>query len=163
MKIRDRAGVYVYAIDDKTQLEDNFNIQEFRDKNDPALNNHYILLSSMIPEILQHIRDFYVEKSIYITSGFRTYFSNGQLPTTPTSYHTVGMAVDFTAAVDMKELYEQLLEDQRKKEVFYNVRGWEGVPNPLICVGGLGFYPKRNFIHLDVRNTDKLVTWINDE
>lgn len=163
MKIRDRAGVSVYSIDDKTQLEDNFNVQEFRDKRMDS-SNHYVLLSPLIPEILQHIRDYYVEGPIRITSGFRTYVTNATLRTTPTSYHTVGMAVDFTAKVDMKQLYLTLIEQQKKKRVQMNEGGlWAFKDNILTSIGGLGFYPKRNFIHLDVRDTDKLVTWINNE
>lgn len=83
-------------------------------------------------------------KKVVMTSGFRTRQHNAAVGGASNSYHTRCMAADFfIPGVSKRELIDFAAQ--------------------LDIVGGLGCYPGRNFIHVDVRQRPRgyrqPVTW----
>ena len=81
---------------------------------------------------------------IIITSGYRCPQHNAAVGGSKSSLHMLGLAADFVkpAGIDWRPLYDRL--------------------SSLPLVGGLGLYPRRNFIHVDVRTKNpngSSVTW----
>lgn len=79
-----------------------------------------------------------LERPVYITSGYRCPKYNRQVGGIVNSYHLIGLAVDIKvkdiSLIDLLEICEEI-----------------GFP-------GIGFYEKKNFLHLDVRPT-KSARW----
>lgn len=79
---------------------------------------------------LQNFRDIYVKMAMIITSFYRDEELNKAVGGAKASDHMEGIAVDFTARIDLKKLYEQIVKDKPKfiQKIYY--------------------YPKHNFIHI---------------
>lgn len=75
----------------------------------------------------------YFGKKIVMNSGYRDPFHNAKVGGADDSYHTKCMAADFfIPGVDKRKLIAYAMRNKG--------------------VGGLGCYPGRNFIHIDVRD-----------
>ena len=76
-----------------------------------------------------------IERPVYITSGYRCPSYNQKIGGVVNSYHLIGLAVDIKvkdiSLIDLLEICEE------------------------IGFGGIGFYEKKNFLHLDVRPTKR--------
>ena len=79
-----------------------------------------------------------LERPVYINSGYRCSRYNHQIGGVANSYHRIGLAVD----IKVKDINLITL-----LEVCEN-----------IDFAGIGFYEKKNFLHLDVRPT-KRIRW----
>ncbi|MHC2994882.1 MAG: DUF882 domain-containing protein [Candidatus Atribacteria bacterium] len=76
-----------------------------------------------------------LEKQVYITSGYRCPEYNQKVGGVVNSYHLIGLAADIKVKdINLIELLE-VCED--------------------IDFAGIGFYEKKNFLHLDVRPTKR--------
>ena len=76
-----------------------------------------------------------LEKPVYITSGYRCSRYNHQIGGIKNSYHCIGLAADIKVKdINLIELLE-ICEN--------------------IDFAGIGFYEKKNFLHLDVRPTKR--------
>ena len=76
-----------------------------------------------------------LERPVYITSGYRCPGYNREVGGVPNSYHCIGLAADIKVKdINLIELLE-ICEN--------------------IGFGGIGFYEKKNFLHLDVRPTKR--------
>ncbi|GAF89445.1 unnamed protein product, partial [marine sediment metagenome] len=74
-----------------------------------------------------------LERPVYITSGYRCSRYNHQIGGVANSYHRIGLAADIKVKdINLIELLE-ICEN--------------------IDFNGIGFYEKKNFLHLDVRPT----------
>jgi len=76
-----------------------------------------------------------LERPVYITSGYRCPRYNQKIGGVVNSYHRIGLAAD----IKVKDI--SLIE---LLEICEN-----------IGFGGIGFYEKKNFLHLDVRPTKR--------
>ena len=137
--------VIVYNKGANAKLSDNFRSGEFDDcwENE---SNHFTLISPFLMVAMQQIRGT-IDKPVTITSGFRTTNKNIDIGGAKSSYHTKGMAADWTADINLEEFYNLLIDPKYNRFPF---------------IKGVGYYPNRHFIHIDVRNVDKRVTWIGD-
>jgi len=123
-------------INKSLQLTPNFSLAEFISPNDPegwqfdikVLNNLY-----KVANRLQVIRDL-LGKPMSITSGYRSPKHNANVGGEQNSYHTKGMAADFTVTGMSPVQVSQFL------------RNW---------TGGLGTYVKDRFNHIDIRQGPK--------
>jgi len=92
------------------------------------------------PMLLKKLVEFRViiKKPLYITSGYRCAEYNQKVGGIKCSYHLLGLAADIrvegVSALDLLEYAE------------------------ILNFAGIGFYEKKNFLHLDVRPT-KLARW----
>jgi len=92
------------------------------------------------PMLLNKLVEFraIIKKPIYITSGYRCAEYNQKVGGIKCSYHLLGLAADIkiegVSALDLLEYAE------------------------ILNFSGIGFYEKKNFLHLDVRPT-KLARW----
>ena len=92
------------------------------------------------PALLKKLVKFreMIGKPVYITSGYRCLEYNQKVGGIKSSYHMLGLAADIqiegVSALDLLEYAE------------------------IINFAGIGFYEKKNFLHLDVRPT-KLARW----
>ncbi|MEN3189325.1 MAG: D-Ala-D-Ala carboxypeptidase family metallohydrolase [Atribacterota bacterium] len=91
-----------------------------------------VILHPLLLKKLSKLRET-VNRPLYITSGYRCLGYNRKVGGIKTSYHLLGLAADVRAkgmsALDLLEYAE------------------------IINFSGIGFYEKRNFLHLDVRPT----------
>jgi len=76
-----------------------------------------------------------LERPVYINSGYRCPKYNRKVGGVPNSYHRIGLAADIKVKdfglIELLEICEN------------------------IGFGGIGFYEKKNFLHLDVRLTKR--------
>jgi uncharacterized protein YcbK (DUF882 family) len=76
-----------------------------------------------------------LERPVYINSGYRCSKYNQKIGGVPNSYHCIGLAADIRVKdINIIELLE-ICEN--------------------IDFNGIGFYEKKNFLHLDVRPTKR--------
>jgi len=94
-----------------------------------------VMLSPDLLTRLKHLRNI-INRPIYINSGYRCKEENQRVGGVPGSYHLLGMAVD----IQVKDI---LLSD-----LLLYAQG--------IGFNGIGFYEKKNFLHLDIRLELKL-------
>ena len=124
---------YSKAADGNISITQHFKISEFA-CNDGADS---ILLDDKLPCVLQRIRDVIGGKPVRITSGYRTPEYNAKNGGAPNSYHTRGMAADIiitgVTTLDMCRAAETALAE-------------------LKIPGGICYYVKQAFIHVDVRD-----------
>ncbi len=93
------------------------------------------------PSLLQKLKGLRnkIKKPVIITSGYRCSKHNSEVGGVKNSYHLLGMAVDiFVPEIPIARLLQITREFKFQ---------------------GIGFYPDRNFLHLDIRNTDQPVYW----
>lgn len=120
--------VYSRARDGSTRLSKNFMVKEFacRDGTDP------VFIDSELVRVLQDIREHF-GRPVTISSGFRTAAHNKAVGGAAYSQHQYGRAADIrVAGVSTEALAayaETLLPD----------------------TGGIGRYPAKGFVHVDVR------------
>ena len=106
-----------------------FNLSEFAC---PCCN--LVMLHPKLLAKLVELRNV-LERPVYITSGYRCLEYNNKVGGVPNSYHRIGLAADIKAKdIGLIELLE-ICEN--------------------IGFGGIGFYEKKNFLHLDVRPTKR--------
>ena len=93
-----------------------------------------IMLHPLLLEKLEKLRKI-IEKPIHITSGYRCSRYNQKVGGVANSYHCIGLAAD----IKVKDI--NLIELLGCAEE--------------IDFAGIGFYEKKNFLHLDVRPTKR--------
>lgn len=93
-------------------------------------------MSLVLVGILEEIRSYY-NKRIDILTGFRCESRLKELGRSRKSYHGLGKAVDIK------------ITEINSKDLFDFCR------NFTPPVKGLGYYPEGDFVHLDLRETDK--------
>lgn len=111
------------------RLSENFSLSEFR----PGKRSYeYIRVSPSLIASLEEIRG-YTGRPVTVTSGYRPPAYNREVGGAANSCHIDGLAADiYCEGVTVDELYD-LCEE---------VIGYRG---------GIGYYPKSGFIHVDVR------------
>jgi uncharacterized protein YcbK (DUF882 family) len=88
------------------------------------------MLHPLLLEKLEKLRKT-MERPIHITSGYRCSIYNHQIGGVANSYHSIGLAADIQVKdINLIELLERCEN---------------------IDFTGIGFYEKKNFLHLDVR------------
>lgn len=128
-------GIHTYSLKEqgnKTFLIDgaksNFKIREFRCKD----GSDSILVDSRLVRILQKVRSHF-GSAVSITNAYRTESYNKRINGAPASYHTKGMAADFTVTgISNREVAYYLEKSGTKGIGFYNYTG--------------------GFVHADTRN-----------
>ena len=114
------------------KIAKHFNLSEFAC---PCCNG--VMLHPKLLVKLIELRKI-LEGPVYITSGYRCSKYNHQIGGVANSYHRIGLATD----IKVKDINLITL-----LEVCEN-----------IDFNGIGFYEKKNFLHLDVRPT-KRIRW----
>lgn len=109
----------------------NFQPHEFRCKDGSA----YMVIQTELLDALQELRDK-LKRPIHINSGFRTVKYNTKVGGKPNSQHLLGKAADIV----VPEVKTSQLRD------FVELI-------PAFASGGIGYYPKKGFVHVDVRRT----------
>ena len=95
---------------------------------------HRVMLHPFLLEKLEKIRKI-IERPIHITSGYRCFAYNRKVGGVANSYHLIGLAADIKVKdINLIELLSYAEE---------------------IDFTGIGFYEKKNFLHLDVRPTKR--------
>ena len=95
---------------------------------------HRVMLHPLLLEKLEKLRKK-MERPIHITSEYRCFTYNQKVGGVANSYHLIGLAAD----IKVKDInLIELLEICEK-----------------IDFTGIGFYEKKNFLHLDVRPTKR--------
>jgi len=116
----------------KIRLNQYFNLKEFEC---PCC--HRVMLSEILLEKLFRLR-FKLGKPVLINSGFRCEAYNYKVKGSKGSYHMLGLAADICVPETiLSDLYQVVLQ---------------------LNFTGIGFYEKKNFLHLDVR-PGKLFEW----
>jgi len=93
-----------------------------------------IMLHPLLLEKLEKLRKI-IERPIHITSGYRCTRYNQKVGGVTNSYHCIGLAADIKVKdINLIELLG-CAED--------------------VDFSGIGFYEKKNFLHLDVRPTKR--------
>jgi len=115
------------------KLSPNFHLNEFVSTADPGRPSEDILesLTALCLRVLEPLRDV-TGKPIKVTSGWRSKAHNRAVGGADGSMHLTGIAVDIAVP-----------DDQMLKVA--------AIASKLPAVGGVGVYPGRNFIHLDMR------------
>lgn len=99
---------------------------------------HCVKLHPLLLQKLKGLR-YKIKKPVIITSGYRCPKYNLEAGGAKNSYHLLGMAADIhVPGVSLNNLL-QIARD--------------------FGFHGIGFYPRKNFLHLDVRNTGQPVYW----
>jgi len=135
--------ILIYDKGENIKLSENFNLWEFEDDLEDE-SNHFTLVSPYLITAMQQIRST-LGVPVRITSGFRTAQKNGSIGGATKSYHTKGMAADWTAKVDLLEFYRTITDSHFNRFPF---------------IKGVGYYPTRNFIHIDVRDSIGRSVWV---
>jgi len=92
------------------------------------------MLHPLLLEKLEKLRKV-IERPVYITSGYRCFEYNRKVGGVANSYHCIGLAADIKVKdINLIELLGHA------EEIDFN---------------GIGFYEKKNFLHLDVRPTKR--------
>ena len=113
--------------DSTRQLSPNFKVREFACK-----GSDVVLLDDELVVLLQCIREHF-GKPVYITSGYRTAAHNRAVGGAVYSQHQYGRAADIRVSgvpVEQLAAYAETL---------------------LPGTGGIGRYPAKGFVHVDVR------------
>lgn len=116
------------------RLSNNFSLREFDCHCSGGLC-HFTLINPRLLDALQSLRDL-LAVPLRITSGYRCQAHNQEAGGSRRSYHTLGMAAD-VACRDSQAMAEL-------------VAAVAGIP----AFGGIGRYPAKRFVHLDVRSRD---------
>lgn len=107
----------------------NFQPHEFRCHDGSA----YMVLQVELLDGLQELRNI-LKRPIHPKSGFRTKTHNAKIGGEPNSQHLLGRACDIVVVgislAKLKKIAEAI---------------------PVFASGGIGYYPKRGFLHVDVR------------
>ena len=124
------------------KLSAHFHLDEFLAPNDPNRPSLAALANlRQLAAVLEIIRAR-AGRPLKITSGYRSASYNRAIGGAASSMHTTGMACDIAAPDDMLEL--------------------AALASIIQEIGGIGIYPGRGFIHVDIRKRPegfKLPTW----
>jgi len=124
------------------KLSAHFSLAEFISPNDPNRPNQSGLANLReLAAVLEIIRAR-AGRPLKITSGYRSPSYNRAIGGAAMSLHTTGMACDIEAPGDMLEL--------------------AALASKIEEIGGVGVYPGRGFIHVDIRRRPdgvKAPTW----
>ena len=126
-----RETVWVFAKEREGRLSANFSLREFR-CGCQERGCHLTLVHPKLVETLQTLREI-VARPLVLTSGYRCIAHNRNIGGRWRSFHTQGMAADLRCH-GYAELTE-LAEAARR----------------IPAVGGLGSYPAKGYLHLDLR------------
>jgi len=89
-----------------------------------------VMLHSLLLQKVKGLR-YKIQKPVIITSGYRCPEYNLKVGGVKNSYHLLGMAADvYVPGINLVDLLKVAEE---------------------IDFSGIGFYPQRNFLHLDIR------------
>ena len=127
--------VWLYPKLDDFQITANFALREFHCRCRKK-SCHFTLVHPKLVESLQTLRDR-LTRPLFLTSGFRCRIYNRIVGGSLRSYHTRGMAADVLCAGG--EDWEELA----------------GAAADVPAIGGIGRYPGRGVIHLDVRPRER--------
>ena len=95
---------------------------------------HRVMLHPRLLAKLLALRNV-LKKPVYITSGYRCFAYNRKVGGVANSYHLIGLAADIKVKdINLIELLGYAEE---------------------VDFSGIGFYEKKNFLHLDVRPTQR--------
>jgi len=124
------------------KMSAHFSLDEFLAPNDPNRPSLAVLANlRQLAAVLEIIRAR-VGRPLKITSGYRSPSYNRAIGGAASSLHTTGMACDIAAPDDMLQL--------------------AGLASIIQEIGGIGIYPGRGFIHVDIRRRPenaKAPTW----
>lgn len=119
-------NVYNAAAEGSTKITNNFKVSEFKS------DSKIVLIHHTLPIALQMIREK-IGKSINITNAYRTESHNKRVGGASNSYHLYGMAADiYVKGVDVNTLAKT-------------------IDNMFPTTYGVIAYPKKGFVHFDVR------------
>lgn len=110
-------------------LTEHFALTEFRCKCGCGKNE----INEMLVDALERLRCS-LGRPIRVLSGYRCHSHNADIGGTAFSFHCRGMAVDVSCDRGWQALYEAA----RRTGLFH----------------GIGIYPQKNFVHLDIRQLD---------
>ena len=122
-------------------LSENFNKKDFVCRCTHCKEAFRISLT--LVGVLELIREHF-KRRVTVVNGYRCAECNEELGGIRKSYHARGKAVDITVA------------DVPLEEVFLFA---ETLPE----VRGLGFYPLKKFVHLDVREPEYALKWVVEQ
>ncbi|MBA7543348.1 hypothetical protein ES705_35679 [subsurface metagenome] len=109
------------------KIATHFNLSEFA----CPCCNHVMLHPRLLGKLVE-LRNI-LERPVYVTSGYRCFEHNRKVGGVTNSYHCIGLAADIKVKdINLIELLGYA------EEIDFN---------------GIGFYEKKNFLHLDVRPT----------
>ena len=95
---------------------------------------HKVMLHPRLLAKLVELRNI-LERPVYITSGYRCFVYNQKVGGVVNSYHLIGLAADIKVKnINLVKLLSYAEE---------------------IDFAGIGFYEKKDFLHLDVRPTKR--------
>lgn len=137
-----RETLWMFGKGAREQLSANFFTGEFRCRCGSSRCN-FTLVHPRLVDVLQTLRHI-LALPLIVSSGFRCKTHNKVIGGRPRSYHTRGMAADILCRQPghMEEL----------------VLAATDIPD----VGGIGQYPLRRFVHIDVRHREPFTapaTW----
>ncbi len=126
-----RESLWVFSKSGDERLSANFSLREFHCRCHSG-RCHMTLVHPRLVESLQTLREL-LARPLLLSSGYRCISYNRIVGGRARSYHTRGMAADVLCPhpEHLEELAEQV----------------GGIPS----IGGIGIYPLRRFVHLDVR------------
>ena len=78
---------------------------------------------------------------ILVNSAYRTPAHNKRIGGKPASQHVQGRAVDLSP----------LVAPSKKAEYNIKLRDWALSMKDVLAIGGIGFYRRQNFCHIDIR------------
>lgn len=113
------------------KLSTHFSFDEFLSRRDPNRPSGAALANlRQLAAVLEVLRSR-AGRPLEITSGFRSVEYNMAIGGASSSLHTSGKACDIAAPDDMIEL--------------------AALASQIVEIGGIGIYPERGFIHIDIR------------
>ena len=119
-------NVYNAATEGSTKITNNFKVSEFKS------DSKIVLIHHTLPIALQMIREK-IGKAVNITNAYRTESHNKRVGGASNSYHLYGMAADiYVKGVDVNILAKT-------------------IDNMFPTTYGVIAYPKKGFVHFDVR------------
>jgi uncharacterized protein YcbK (DUF882 family) len=125
-------------------LSKHFTVEEFLAANDPVKPSAEVLdsLQDLCELALEPLREA-LGRPLKISSGYRSPAYNKLIGGAPGSQHCAGIAADILMADDAEQI--------KAAAIASNIKG----------IGGIGIYPGRGFIHVDIRPRigGKPTTW----
>lgn len=118
------------------KLTKNFSLEEFKCKDGSDIPNNVLSSIKELAKNLQVLRDT-INKTISITSGYRSPKYNAKIGGVKNSQHTKGTASDIQ------------IKGMTPKEVALVIEGL--IESGKMKQGGIGVYP--GFVHYDIRGT----------
>lgn len=116
-------------------LSTHFSLAELLTPSDPGQPDQSALenMKRLCEQALEPLRER-LGRPLIVTSGFRSSAYNRLIKGAPGSQHCLGIAADIAMANDAEQLKAAAIASQ--------IKG----------IGGIGIYPGRGFIHVDIRH-----------